>query len=395
MLEKFEGEKRKQYVVLGIALAVGMGVILFLSSQTSGDKKEVVEEKPKVKIVDEKKVEEESFKSVYGRKLLEQKNELEELRREIEKLQKENEKLKKKKAVVPITAPPPPPVTAGGSSSQPQTGGKVPPPPVLPSPVATSQRKKEEEPPTAQVITDLIVMDVEDGESKPPLLKEDKEEVKEEPSKRKAGEVIPAGSFVPGILLNGLNAPAGGKALSNPLPVLIRIVDLSILPNDFRADIKGCFVIGAGYGDLSSERAYIRLEGLSCIKTDGEVIERKVEGYVSGEDGLVGLAGRVVTKQGQLLARTLIAGFLEGVANAFQYSSTNLLIAPQGAVSTINPDRTLQYGIVSGTAEAAKKLADFYMKLANQMFPVIEVNAGRKVDIVFLKSVSLVGGDKK
>ncbi|HHJ63322.1 MAG TPA: hypothetical protein ENJ61_00280 [Aquifex aeolicus] len=389
MLEKFEGEKRKQYLVLGAAFAIGVGVILFLSEQTGKKKKEKPAPVPQIKVVEEKKVEEETFKSVYGRKLLEQEEEIEKLKRELEKLRKENESLREKKAsgfrsyAVSPPPPPPPPGSGGGTSGSPPPSSPPPPPP----PTASSQPPKG--PPQTQVLTDLIVLDI--AESK----EEKKEAVVRKVGRKKSGkfvgDVIPAGSFVPGILLNGLNAPAGGKALSNPLPVLIRLTDLSILPNRFRVDIRDCFVVGAGYGDLSSERAYIRLETLSCVKESGEVVERKVEGYVSGEDGLVGLAGRVITKQGQILARTLVAGFLEGVSRAFQYSGTNVIINPQGAIQTVDPRQALRIGLFSGAAEATRKLADFYMKLANQMFPVVEVNAGRKVDVVFLKSVDLGG----
>ncbi len=366
MLEKFEGEKRKQYIVLGTAFVIGIGVILFLSAQTGGGKEQKVTPEPEIKIVEEKKVEEETFKSVYGRRLLEQEEEIKRLKEELEKLKQEKEKRKEER----VSLPPPPP----------------PPPPVFPS--QQQQPPPPGKPLQTEVMKDLIVLDRDSKDMKVEIPSKEKEKKNEI---RLAGDVIPAGSFVPGILLNGLNAPAGGKALSNPLPVLIRLIDLSVLPNRFRADIRDCFVVGAGYGDLSSERAYIRLETLSCIKENGEVLERKVEGYVSGEDGLVGLAGRVVTKQGQLLARTLIAGFLEGVSRAFQQTGTFLAISPQGAIQTVNPDDAFRVGIFSGAGEATQKLAEFYMKLANQMFPVIEVNAGRKVDVVFLKSVDLGG----
>ena len=62
-------------------------------------------------------------------------------------------------------------------------------------------------------------------------------------------------SFTRGTLLGGLDAPTGGQSQSNPHPVLIRLSDNSVLPNRFRAEYRECFVIAAGYGDISSERA--------------------------------------------------------------------------------------------------------------------------------------------
>jgi len=398
MLEKFQGEKRKQYLILAGALAVGAVGILFLS-EMGGTSKREQPPAPPVKIVDEKKVREESFRGVYGRKLKQQEEEIKKLRAQLEKLelklrQKEEEVKKMKDAPPRFSFVPPPPQTAARPPNPPpprSSGsgtGVSPPPPPPPAP------GKAGKPPQKEFLKDLIVLDLDEkSEGKPP-------EVKEKPKRApgmkspSAGEVIPAGSFVKGILLNGLNAPAGGKALSNPLPVLIRLSDLTVLPNRWRVDIRECFVIGAGYGDLSSERAYVRAETLSCVRKNGKVLTAKVDGYVSGEDGKVGLAGRVVTKQGQILARTLMAGFLEGVSRAFQQSSTFISVSPLGTTQTIKPEDAFEVGMFAGAGEAMKKLADFYMKLANQMFPVIEVNAGRHVDVVFLKNVNLEEGEK-
>src|SRR3546814_6203967 len=54
----------------------------------------------------------------------------------------------------------------------------------------------------------------------------------------------------------------------SPFPSLIRIKNEAILPNRFRADFRECFLIAGGWGDLSSERAYLRAERLSCVRND-------------------------------------------------------------------------------------------------------------------------------
>jgi conjugal transfer pilus assembly protein TraB len=220
-----------------------------------------------------------------------------------------------------------------------------------------------------------------------------REEVK---TNKKSRALIPAGAFVKGVLLSGLDAPTGGKAQTSPHPVLIRLVDKAILPNLYKSDIRDCFVIGSGYGDLAAERAYIRLEAISCVKQNGEIVERKITGYVAGEDGKVGLLGRVVTKQGAILARMLMAGFIEGISRVFQQSSTTVVVSPTGTLSTIDPNRTLQVGIAGGFTEAARVLVEQYKKLADETYPVVEINAGRRVDVVFLQSFTLddVEGDK-
>lgn len=67
-----------------------------------------------------------------------------------------------------------------------------------------------------------------------------------------------------------------GPASAHPFPSTLRIQKEAILPNRFRADVRECFLIVSGYGDLSSERAYLRGETFSCVREDGGVIEAKL-----------------------------------------------------------------------------------------------------------------------
>jgi len=194
-------------------------------------------------------------------------------------------------------------------------------------------------------------------------------------------------SFTRAVLLGGLDAPTGGQAQTNPQPVLLRLADHAFLPNRFRSAVKECFVIGAGYGDISAERAYIRTENLSCIRRDGRTLEVKIHGSIFGEDGKVGVRGRLVTKQGQILANALIAGVVSGIGQAFQASATTTAISPLGAVSTIANGKELEAGLSSGVGRAMDRLAQYYISLAEKTFPVIEVDAGRNVDVVLTQGV--------
>ena len=76
-------------------------------------------------------------------------------------------------------------------------------------------------------------------------------------------------TFIYSAVLGGLDAPTGGQSQTNPHPILIRLSDNAVLPNRFRGEYRECFVIAAGYGDISSERAYLRTENLSCVRADG------------------------------------------------------------------------------------------------------------------------------
>ena len=202
---------------------------------------------------------------------------------------------------------------------------------------------------------------------------------------------LPSGAFTRALLLGGLDAPTGGQAQRNPQPVLLRLMDNAVLPNQFRAKVKECFVVGAGYGDVSAERAYIRTESLSCITRDGTAIDVPIKGYVAGEDGKAGMRGRLVSKQGQILANALLAGVASGIGQAFTQSATTMSISPLGSTSSVDPGKQLQAGLGTGVGKALDRLAQYYITLAEKVFPVIEIDAGRTVDVVLTQGIALQG----
>lgn len=212
-----------------------------------------------------------------------------------------------------------------------------------------------------------------------------------ENKKADAQTYIPAGSFVHGVLLGGVDAPAATTAQNNPHPVLIRVKDLAILPNKFRSNVKECLVVGAAYGDLSSERAYIRTETLSCVQNDGQVIEAKVKGYIVGEDGKTGMRGRLVEKQGQMIARAMLAGTLSGLGKGLSASYSTTITGGTGIGTVPDPSKSLQTGLAEGLSTGMDKVADYYLKLADATAPVIEIDAMRQVDIVFTSGITLEG----
>ncbi len=215
------------------------------------------------------------------------------------------------------------------------------------------------------------------------------ESVQKVTEKKDGHSYVPSGSFFRAALLGGLDAPTGGQAQSNPHPVLMRVQDNAFLPNRYRFKVKECFALGASYGDISAERAYIRLESLSCVRHDGQAIDVPVKGYVVGEDGKAGMRGRLVSKQGQVLANALVSGIGAGIGQAFQQSATTYSTNPLGTVGTLDPAKQLQAGVGSGVGKALDRLSQYYITLAEKMFPIIEVDAGRTVDVVFTKGFSL------
>jgi len=204
--------------------------------------------------------------------------------------------------------------------------------------------------------------------------------------------LIPAGSLLRGVLLSGLDAPTGRQARRDPYPALVRLKHAAILPNRFRADVRECFITVAGYGELSSERALLRTEVITCVRHDGGVIEVPVDGYAVGEDGKVGLRGRLVSKQGQVIARAMQVSFLQGLSDVFTKTPvTTISTRHDGRVQyqDVLSGDAMEAAAIAGTGRALERLAQYYLDMAENIFPVIEVDAGRTIELILNRGATL------
>jgi conjugal transfer pilus assembly protein TraB len=204
---------------------------------------------------------------------------------------------------------------------------------------------------------------------------------------------IPAGAFAGAVMVGGVDASTSISASSDPRPVLLRITHEGTLPRHFKSDLCGCHVLAACYGDISSERVFMRLEKLTCTeRKTGEIMEMNIQGYVAGEDGRAGLRGVIVDRAGPIMRNAAIGGFLSGMGNFLSQSSNPTTFSAITGIGETNPmtnPQMLKHGAAKGASTALEKYADFYIKRAEQMQPIIQVQAGRYVDIVFTQGVAM------
>lgn len=197
---------------------------------------------------------------------------------------------------------------------------------------------------------------------------------------------IPAGAMFTGVLLTGMDAPTSAVAQKNPIPAVLRVKREAVLPNYASIDVRECFVVIGGWGQLSTHRAMMRAEALSCVRHDGQVIETKLEAYMVGTDGKAGIPGTLVSKQGQMIAQTLLAGTLGGIGQALNRSRVPSLNLDPGKGSTLYQEDSVssitQSGIAGGIGSATNMIAKFYLDMAKETFPTVEVPAGEAVTIV-------------
>ena len=393
--------KQRQYgaAVLIISALLIFAMIASYGLEITKTKKKVEERKvssKKMSLLTDK-VEKELWVAAESQNIKALEKSYEELKTQLERTQKEvaeAKELAKKPPPKPATLPPPPAPKPGTGAEAQGSAAKgaipfpssitqtVPPPPGSPTRGTPGKSGSEPVGGTIRKFGD----EAKRGSDSKTTAKR-----KSEPK-----TYLPAGSFMRAVLLSGLDAPtAGGKTSAEPYPVLIGVTDLSILPNRFKMNLKECFVIGAGIGNISDERAYIRTETLSCVRTDGKVIEVGMKGQAMGEDGKLGLRGRLVSKQGQQIAMAIFAGTLSGIATAVKPTSNTTLQLTTGNSDThtnfSRPDASdvMQSAGLGGAGKALEMVAQYYMRMAERLFPIIEIDAGREIEIVLLKGQEL------
>jgi len=208
------------------------------------------------------------------------------------------------------------------------------------------------------------------------------------PNERKG--FLPAGSFADATLISGVEAFTGGTAQQQPQPIVIRLDANAVLPNAANYQIKGCHVLASVWGDMSAERVFGRLATLTCVDTSNRlVLSEEVEGVLVDSDGKNGIRGQLLDRQGAKLARSLLAGFAQGVSSAFGSAQSTTTQTAFGLTSAMVGSNAIKAGGYNGASTAAQQLADFYLKQAEATMPVIAVDAGRKVSVLFTKSKAL------
>ncbi|MEO1187707.1 MAG: TraB/VirB10 family protein [Pseudomonadota bacterium] len=199
---------------------------------------------------------------------------------------------------------------------------------------------------------------------------------------------VPTNAYAPATFLVTVDMPAGSEDESDPLPVLLRITGpaKSVLEDGapLRTNLTGCQVNGAATPDLSSERVYIRLQKMTCLRESGEVVETAVEGYVA-QFGKVGVRGRVIRREGAFIKQALLASFVGGFGEALG-ANTQLAYTPYTGTedNSLSPEEIFRGGIGGGLSSASDRIADFLIEQAEDYDSVIELPAGVAVELVFV-----------
>ena len=230
------------------------------------------------------------------------------------------------------------------------------------------------------------------------------EKVTASPKNKEArGLVIPVNSALESVMLSGINAKpsgsisgaAGSVNSANDVgaPFVTRLKGDAILPNGWKlSDLGDCFLGGSGVAILSAERVYAISNTISCIATDGEIYEAPIKAFGLDVDGIQGIAGKVVSKQGAILMQAALTGIASGLGSALSpsalpSSNINTLSGSQQGIQTVNPSLVAQTAVGTGINQASAQLSRFYLEFARETFPVIEVTAGTRITWVLKESI--------
>ena len=194
---------------------------------------------------------------------------------------------------------------------------------------------------------------------------------------------VPSGTFVRAVILGGADADASvnGQSKNNGV-MLFKLLQAGTLPNGQHSRLQGCFVTGSSYGDISSERAYVILDKLSCAQPGHPIIDKAVTGWAFF-GGKVGIKGQPLMRDNKVMQWAGISGAMAGIASAAQYSQSVQSISALGSAMTVPSSNIAPYAGYGGASKAADVLSNYYVKRAEQYHPVIQVGSGNLVTIVF------------
>ncbi|MDE0204403.1 MAG: hypothetical protein OXP66_00015 [Candidatus Tectomicrobia bacterium] len=186
---------------------------------------------------------------------------------------------------------------------------------------------------------------------------------------------LPTGATVSGELLTGAFAT---KVRGDALPVLVQLETAYSGPNNTEIPLKDCLMIGKATADLQSVRARIEAVSLSCVLPDGTAFERPARGYLTGEDGTLGVPGRWEFRSGRWLANLVSA---MGTTAA-------------GVYADIAVARELGDGVILGDVgvqETTTRVQEFFLQRAEEILPVVWIESRTPVYVVMLEGLTIEG----
>lgn len=218
---------------------------------------------------------------------------------------------------------------------------------------------------------------------------------------RKIGEYIPANSYVQAKLISGVDAGVGISSEANPRQTLLRVtgeaISAGIGENYLKTNrLIGCLLSAKAIGDISSEKAYLDGVLLTCAVDKQTAIEVPVKAYVTSH-AKSGIRGEVVSREGDMVLKSFLSGLASGFGSSIQQmSQPQMSITGSGFTTNAQKTRDIfKSGLGSGTSSGSDTLSQYFIKRAEQYQPVISIDEGVEVYVVFQEGFSLKDEENK
>lgn len=221
------------------------------------------------------------------------------------------------------------------------------------------------------------------------------EVVEENEEEKNIKYVIPPGTLVKGIIIQGVSQAIGVNKPADPEVALIRITSAGKLPKKLRMALKGSNLICSTEGNLSNRRVRVRGETMSKHKKNGTFVVTNVSAVISGPGGKAGVPARVISHGGVQAGYAAISSALGSATTAMQGVLNNQYItqlAQTAPTKTILNATDFTNVGAQGLNGGFDKLTDYYIKMADLYSPVLEIDMGTEVSILFTTAVTI--GDK-
>ncbi|MEZ8862557.1 TrbI/VirB10 family protein [Vibrio sp. 10N.247.311.51] len=214
------------------------------------------------------------------------------------------------------------------------------------------------------------------------------EESEDERERKTTENYVPTGTFVTAVVTGGADANAGVLGQGDTTPVVFQTVNSGVLPNGKPSHLNDCTITASVYGEISSSRGIVRTDRMSCILDSNEILDLPVKG-TAFNFGRNGIRGTTILKNGKIVQMAGIAGILTGLGETGQALSQTTSTSALGSTQSLNSEDALVNLLGNATSSVGSKLADYYIKLAEMYHPIVEINPGAVVNIVFLDGFPL------
>jgi Skp family chaperone for outer membrane proteins len=151
-------------------------------------------------------------------------------------------------------------------------------------------------------------------------------------------------------------------------------------PRPSGIELAGCFALGKAKADMSSSRAIIAVELLSCVFPDGSSYEVPIKGYAVDQDGTLGIVGELHTHDSAKLAKAFLTGLIQEASAAFGLAKSQLVIT-----GTSGPQP------FQGAQTTLQQVANFWLEQARALLPTLWVRSKTPAYLVLLEGLPLQG----